>query len=59
MWVLHINMVGEDGPEERYVGPFEEEEDLEDFVENYDLDADFYAKMMSPEAFVKELVTIH
>lgn len=58
-YVLYASFLGEDGPEERYIGPFSSEEDLLTFVNYYDLETDFYVKLFHPDDYVEEFVTVH
>ncbi len=58
MWIIHIFVNGEEGPEDRYVGPFSSEEDLEEYIEVYDLDSDWYVQVIPPDMLIKELVTV-
>lgn len=60
MWMFHLELDGEEGPEDRYVGPFSSEEELENFIQEHDLDdlADWYAQMVPPAMLIKEIVTV-
>lgn len=58
MWIVHIFMNGEEGPEDRYVGPFSSEEELEEFIDVYDLEADWYVKVIPPKDLITELVVV-
>lgn len=58
MWIVHVFLDGEDGPEDRYVGPFSSEEELEEYIEVLDLAADWYVQCIPPEELKHELVTL-
>lgn len=60
MWIFHLVLDGEEGPEDRYVGPFSSQEDLETFIEDHDLDdfADWYVQIIPPAMLIKEVAVI-
>ena len=58
MYIAHIYVPSEDGPEERFLGPFSSEEELVDFINNYDVESDYYAKLIPPELFLEETVVV-
>ena len=59
MYVAQITILGEDGPEDRILGPFVSQEELEEFVMIYDLECEWYAKLVPPDLFVEETITVN